>query len=221
MSRQSGVFSPSSLFGGRCRDDVMSFAAASLVAHVALGGQLEVSFDGVAELRGERNAIKSRSVEIVAESSVTNRARGPPGTSSIAALLAWTACVAYAGMPDGRCETITGIHDHAPRGNPPHHSHRRRHRPTPATILATLSSAHTSPDATDRRDSTLPTGKAIGSYPQAPLRSLCFRSHPLSTASSELRRSNSKAVVRKFSTGIKTPGQRSKRRPSEQLRRRR
>jgi Domain of unknown function (DUF222)/HNH endonuclease len=66
----------------------MSSAAASFVAELRPDERVEVLFDEVAELCGQRNAIDSRIVEIVAELD-RDELWGATGARSISALVAW------------------------------------------------------------------------------------------------------------------------------------
>jgi hypothetical protein len=66
----------------------MSSTAASLVAEMLPKDRLEVLFDELGVLMGQRNAIDSRIVEIVAEMDRDNLV-GMTGARSIAALVAW------------------------------------------------------------------------------------------------------------------------------------
>ncbi|NOQ61011.1 DUF222 domain-containing protein [Mycolicibacterium fortuitum] len=66
----------------------MSAVTASFAAGVSPVGRLEVLFDEVAELVGQRNAIDGRLVEIVAELD-RDELCGATGARSIAALVAW------------------------------------------------------------------------------------------------------------------------------------
>ena len=74
--------------GPRCDNGVMSSAAASLAAEVRPVDRLEVLFEELAELSGQRNAIDSRIVEIVAELD-RDELCGMTGARSIPALVAW------------------------------------------------------------------------------------------------------------------------------------
>ena len=66
----------------------MSSTAASLAAEVCPGERLEVLFEELAELAGQRNAIDGRIVEIVAEID-RDELWGATGARSVAALVAW------------------------------------------------------------------------------------------------------------------------------------
>ncbi|MCT7661587.1 HNH endonuclease signature motif containing protein [Mycobacterium deserti] len=66
----------------------MSSTASTLAAPAADGGRLEVLFDELAELTGQRNAIDGRIVEIVAEMDHGDLC-GATGARSVAALVAW------------------------------------------------------------------------------------------------------------------------------------
>ncbi|MBP3085724.1 HNH endonuclease signature motif containing protein [Mycolicibacterium fortuitum] len=71
----------------------MSAVTASFAAGVSPVGRLEVLFDEVAELVGQRNAIDGRLVEIVAELD-RDELCGATGARSIAALVAWKTGIA-------------------------------------------------------------------------------------------------------------------------------
>ncbi|OBJ99581.1 hypothetical protein A5638_07425 [Mycolicibacterium fortuitum] len=71
----------------------MSSATASFAAGVSPAERLEVLFDEVAELVGQRNAIDGRLVEIVAELD-RDELCGATGARSIAALVAWKTGIA-------------------------------------------------------------------------------------------------------------------------------
>ncbi len=71
-----------------CDDGVMSSTAATFDAEVSPAQRLEVLFEELAELTGQRNAIDGRIVEIVAELD-RDELCGATGARSIAALVAW------------------------------------------------------------------------------------------------------------------------------------
>lgn len=81
----------------------MSSAAASLEARVHPGERLEVLFDEVAELCGQRNAIDARLVEIVAELE-RDELCGATGARSIPAVVAWKT-----GVTPRNAETIVAV----------------------------------------------------------------------------------------------------------------
>src|SRR4051812_48230250 len=72
----------------RCDDGVMSSIAAPSAAGVRPEQRLEVLFEELAELAGQRNAIDGRIVEIVAEVD-RDGLWGATGARSVAALVAW------------------------------------------------------------------------------------------------------------------------------------
>src|SRR5215218_10324161 len=69
-------------------DDVMSLTASSGAAVVSPVERLEVLFEELAELAGQRNAIDGRIVQIVAEMD-RDELCGATGARSVAALVAW------------------------------------------------------------------------------------------------------------------------------------
>src|SRR4051812_50207902 len=71
-----------------CDDDVMSSSASSGAAVVSPAERLEVLFEELAELAGQRNAIDGRIVEIVAEMD-RDELCGATGARSVSALVAW------------------------------------------------------------------------------------------------------------------------------------
>ena len=71
-----------------CNDGVMSSTATSLAAGVLPGERLEVLFEQIAELTGQRNAIDARLVQIVAEME-RDELCGSTGARSLSALVAW------------------------------------------------------------------------------------------------------------------------------------
>ncbi|MDG5768566.1 HNH endonuclease signature motif containing protein [Mycolicibacterium fortuitum] len=81
----------------------MSSATASFAAVVSPVGRLEVLFDEVAELVGQRNAIDGRLVEIVAELD-RDELCGATGARSIAALVAWKT-----GIAPRNAETVVAV----------------------------------------------------------------------------------------------------------------
>jgi hypothetical protein len=75
-----------------CDDDVMSSTASSGAVVVSPTERLEVLFEELAELTGQRNAIDGRIVEIVAEID-RDQLCGATGARSVPALVAWkTGC---------------------------------------------------------------------------------------------------------------------------------
>ncbi|MDG5773226.1 HNH endonuclease signature motif containing protein [Mycolicibacterium fortuitum] len=81
----------------------MSSTATSLDARVPPGERLEVLFDEVAELCGQRNAIDARLVEIVAELE-RDELCGATGARSIPAVVAWKT-----GVAPRNAETIVAV----------------------------------------------------------------------------------------------------------------
>ncbi|WP_254427466.1 DUF222 domain-containing protein, partial [Mycolicibacterium fortuitum] len=81
----------------------MSSATASFASGVSPVGRLEVLFDEVAELVGQRNAIDGRLVEIVAELD-RDELCGATGARSIAALVAWKT-----GIAPRNAETVVAV----------------------------------------------------------------------------------------------------------------
>ena len=73
---------------GGCDDVVMSSTASSGATVVSPAERVEVLFDELAELAGQRNGIDGRIVEIVAELD-RDELCGATGARSIAALVAW------------------------------------------------------------------------------------------------------------------------------------
>ena len=71
-----------------CDDDVMSLTAPPPTAVVSPAERLEVLFEELAELTGQRNAIDGRIVEIIAEVD-RDELWGATGARSVAALVAW------------------------------------------------------------------------------------------------------------------------------------
>jgi hypothetical protein len=85
-----------------CNDEAMS-STASPPAAVSPAERLEVLFEELAELAGQRNAIDGRIVEIVAELD-RDELCGATGARSVAALVAWKL-----GSSSGNAHTITTI----------------------------------------------------------------------------------------------------------------
>jgi hypothetical protein len=81
----------------------MSSTAASFAAGVRPDERLEVLFDELAELTGQRNAIDARIVEIVAEVD-RDELWGATGARSVAALVAWKT-----GSSSGNAHTIATV----------------------------------------------------------------------------------------------------------------
>jgi hypothetical protein len=81
----------------------MSCAATSLVDRVRPKDRLEVLFEELAELTGQRNAIDGRIVEIAAEME-RDQLCGSTGARSVAALVAWKL-----GSSSGNAHTITTV----------------------------------------------------------------------------------------------------------------
>ncbi|MEU0494195.1 HNH endonuclease signature motif containing protein [Mycobacterium sp. NPDC006124] len=86
----------------------MSMTATPLVTELSPQDRLEVLFEELAELTGQRNAIDGRIVDIVAEID-GNRLWGNTGCASISALVAWRT-----GMSPHNAQTITTIAERAP-----------------------------------------------------------------------------------------------------------
>jgi hypothetical protein len=86
VARRRGFGQPSFVVPG-CDDVVMSLTA-SPPAAVSPAERLEVLFEELAELAGQRNAIDGRIVEIVAEMD-RDELCGATGARSVAALVAW------------------------------------------------------------------------------------------------------------------------------------
>ncbi len=74
--------------GPPCNADVMSSTATAASADAGPGARLEVLFEQLSELTGQRNAIDGRIVEIVAEIE-RDELWGATGARSVAALVAW------------------------------------------------------------------------------------------------------------------------------------
>src|SRR5262245_65144358 len=88
--------------GPGCHDDVMSSTAAPPAA-LSPAERLEVLFEELAELAGQRNAIDGRIVEIVAELD-RDELCGATGARSVAALVAWKL-----GSSSGNAATIATV----------------------------------------------------------------------------------------------------------------
>ena len=88
MRTPSPDLSASGNVGPLCHDGGMSSTATSFAAGVSPAQRLEVLFEELAELVGQRNAIDSRIVEIVAEMD-RDELCGATGARSITALVAW------------------------------------------------------------------------------------------------------------------------------------
>jgi hypothetical protein len=88
--------------GPGCDDDVMSLTA-SPPAAVSPAERLEVLFEELAELTGQRNAIDRRIVEIIAEVD-RDELWGATGARSVAALVAWKT-----GSSSGNAHTIATV----------------------------------------------------------------------------------------------------------------
>jgi hypothetical protein len=85
-------------------DDVVMLAAASSDgSSMRCGQRIEVLFDELAELTGQRNAIDGRIVEIAAEID-RDELWGATGARSVAALMAWKA-----GISSGNAKTIATV----------------------------------------------------------------------------------------------------------------
>ena len=103
--------------GGGCDDVVMSSTASSGATVVSPAERVEVLFDELAELVGQRNGIDGRIVEIVAELD-RDELCGATGARSIAAVVAWKM-----GSLDGE-------------------RHHDRHRGAPAGGVSALRAGH-------------------------------------------------------------------------------
>src|SRR6516162_5859707 len=91
LNSERGSGGPGFVVGG-CDDDVMSSRASAGAVVVSPGERLEVLFEELAELTGQRNAIDGRIVEIVAEID-GDQLCGVTGARSVPALVAWkTGC---------------------------------------------------------------------------------------------------------------------------------
>jgi hypothetical protein len=89
--------------GGGCDDDVMSSTASAGAVMVSPAERLEVLFDELAELTGQRNAIDGQIVEIVAEID-RDQLWGATGARSVPALVAWKT-----GCSPANAHTITTV----------------------------------------------------------------------------------------------------------------
>src|ERR1700761_2244061 len=94
---------PPIFVGGGCDDDVMSSIASAGAVMLSPAERLEVLFEELAELTGQRNAIDGRVVEIVAEID-RDELWGATGARSVPALVAWKL-----GCSSGNAHTITTI----------------------------------------------------------------------------------------------------------------
>ena len=88
MTAHPGADRQPRLVVGGCDDVVMSSSASSGATVVSPAERVEVLFDELAELAGQRNAIDGRIVEIVAELD-RDELCGATGARSVAALVAW------------------------------------------------------------------------------------------------------------------------------------
>jgi hypothetical protein len=86
-----------------CDDEVMSSTASIGSAATRPGERLEVLFEELSELAGQRNAIDGRIVEIAAEMD-RDELCGATGARSVAALVAWKL-----GSSSGNAHTITTV----------------------------------------------------------------------------------------------------------------
>src|SRR3954465_3056198 len=84
-------------------DGVMSSTASSGAAALRPAERLEVLFEELAELAGQRNAIDGRIVEIVAEGD-RGELWGATGARSVAGLVAWKL-----GLSTGNAATIATV----------------------------------------------------------------------------------------------------------------
>src|ERR1700743_367460 len=94
---------PPIFVGGGCDDDVMSSIASAGAVMLTSAERLEVVFEELAELTGQRNAIDGRVVEIVAEIE-RDQLWGATGARSVPALVAWKT-----GCSSANAHTITTI----------------------------------------------------------------------------------------------------------------
>src|ERR1700761_1928217 len=94
---------PPILVGGGCDDDVMSSIASAGAVMLSPAERLEVLFEELAELTGQRNAIDGRVVEIVAEID-RDELWGATGARSVPAVVAWKL-----GCSSGNAHTIPTI----------------------------------------------------------------------------------------------------------------
>src|SRR6516225_602823 len=102
LNSERGSGGPGFVVGG-CDDDVMSSRASAGAVVVSPGERLEVLFEELAELTGQRNAIDGRIVEIVAEID-GDQLCGVTGARSVPALVAWKT-----GCSPANAHTITTI----------------------------------------------------------------------------------------------------------------
>src|SRR5947209_7343667 len=86
-----------------CDDGVMSSIASADAVAVSPADRLEVLFEELAELAGQRNAIDGRIVDIVAEIE-RDELCGMTGARSVAALVAWRL-----GLSSGNAHTISTV----------------------------------------------------------------------------------------------------------------
>src|SRR6185312_13753744 len=98
----SGIGRPG-FVGGDCDDDVMSSTASAGAVVVSPAERLEVLFEELAELSGQRNAVDGRIVEIIAEID-RDELWGSTGVRSVPALVAWKM-----GCSPGNAHTISTI----------------------------------------------------------------------------------------------------------------
>src|SRR6516164_1798497 len=97
-----GIGWPGFVVGG-CDDDVMSSTASAGAVVVSPSERLEVLFEELAELCGQRNAIDGRIVQIVAEIE-GDQLCGVTGARSVPALVAWKT-----GCSPANAHTITTV----------------------------------------------------------------------------------------------------------------
>ena len=102
-SRSASAIGCPEFVGGGCDDDVMSSTASAGAVLVSPREHLEVLFEELAELTGQRNAIDGRIVEIVAEID-RDQLWGATGARSVPALVAWKT-----GCSPANAHTITTI----------------------------------------------------------------------------------------------------------------
>ena len=102
LNSERGSGGPGFVVGG-CDDDVMSSRASAGAVVVSPGERLEVLFEELAELTGQRNAIDGRIVEIVAQID-GDQLGGVTGARSVPALVAWKT-----GCSPANAHTITTI----------------------------------------------------------------------------------------------------------------
>lgn len=89
--------------GPECNARVMSATVTSVSVEARPGARLEVLFEELSELTGQRNAIDGRIVEIVAEVE-RDELWGATGARSLAALVTWKT-----GVSPGNAETIATV----------------------------------------------------------------------------------------------------------------